>query len=103
VVRFRVEVPGFRTEEVILATSLLDEEAYPDSALIELYRLRWQIEGNFRDIKTTLGLDVLRTRSPAMIEREILLQAIAYNLGRAVMQDAALVRANEVLAETEQR
>jgi hypothetical protein len=94
VVRFRVEVPGFRTEEVILATSLLDEEAYPDSALIELYRLRWQIEGNFRDIKTTLGLDVLRTRSPAMIEREILLQAIAYNLVRAVMQDAA--RAHDV-------
>ena len=94
VVRFRVEVPGFRTEEVILATSLLDEEAYPDSALIELYRLRWQIEGNFRDIKTTLGLNVLRTRSPAMIEREILLQAIAYNLVRAVLQDAA--RAHDV-------
>lgn len=89
VVRFRVEVPGFRTEEVALATSLLDEKAYPDAVLIELYRLRWLIEGNFRDIKTTLGLDVLRTRTPAMIEREILMQALAHNLVRAVMQDAA--------------
>lgn len=89
VVRFKVEVPGFRTEEVTLATTLLDEQAYPDRALIELYRKRWQIEGNFRDIKTTLGLDVLRTRTPEMIEREILMQAIAHNLVRAVMQDAA--------------
>jgi len=44
---------------------------------------------NFRDIKTTLGLDVLRTQTPAMIEKEITLQAIAYNLVRLLMLEAA--------------
>lgn len=89
VVSFQVEVPGFRTEEITLVTTLLDEIAYPDAALAELFRRRWQIEVCFRDIKTTLGLDVLRTQTPAMIEKEIHLQAIAYNLVRALMLEAA--------------
>jgi hypothetical protein len=89
IVRFRVAQPGFRTKTITLATTLLDEKAYPDEALIELYRLRWQIEGNYRDIKVTLGLDVLRTRTPEMIRREVLMQAIAHNLVRALMLEAA--------------
>ena len=89
IVRFRVAVPGFRTQEVVLVTTLLDEKAYPDSAVAELYRRRWAVELCFRDIKTTLGLDVLRCRTPELIEKEIWLQAIAYNLIRALMLEAA--------------
>lgn len=89
VIRFRVEVPGFRTEHIAVVTTLLDEDKYPDAAIAELFRLRWQVELNFRDIKTTLGLDVLRTQTPAMVEKEILLQAIAYNLVRLLMLEAA--------------
>ena len=89
IVRFRVEVPGFRTEEIVLVTTLLDEAQYPDAALAELFRRRWQVELCFRDLKTTLGLDVLRTPTPALIEKEILLQVIAYNLVRALMLEAA--------------
>jgi hypothetical protein len=90
VVRFRVSVPGFRTHEVVLVTTLLDATAYPDAAIIDLYRKRWAVELFFREIKTTLGLDVLRCRSPELIEKEIWLQAIAYNLVRALMLEAAL-------------
>ena len=89
VVRFRVEVPGFRTDHIAVVTSLLDETKYPDHAIAQLYLRRWQVELNFRDIKTTLGLDVLRTQTPAMIEKEIHLQAIAYNLVRLLMLEAA--------------
>ena len=92
-VRFRIATPGFRTEVVTLATTLLDETQYPDAALAALYRRRWLVEGYFRDLKTTLGLDILRTRSPALIEREILVQAIAYNLTRALMLAAARTHA----------
>jgi hypothetical protein len=88
-VRFRVAVPGFRTEEVVLVTTLLDEQAYPDEAIAALYRRRWAVELCFRDIKTTLGLDILRCQSPELVEKEIWLQAIAYNLGRALMLEAA--------------
>jgi hypothetical protein len=89
VVCFAVAVPGFRTQQINLVTTLLDEAAYPDEALADLFRRRWQVEICFRDIKTTLGLDILRTQSPDMIDREILMQAIAYNLVRALMLEAA--------------
>jgi len=72
-----------------VVTTLLDQTRYPDSAIAELYLRRWQVELNFRDIKTTLGLDVLRTLTPDMIEKEIHLQAIAYNLVRLLMLEAA--------------
>jgi Transposase DDE domain len=89
IVRFRVAVPGFRTQEVVLVTTLLDEETYPDAALVALYRRRWAVELCFRDIKTTLGLDVLRCRTPELVEKEVWLQTIAYNLVRALMLEAA--------------
>ncbi len=89
IVRFRVAVPGFRTQEVVLVTTLLDKKAYPDAALVALYRRRWSVELCFRDIKTTLGLDVLRCQSPELVEKEVWLQVIAYNLVRALMMEAA--------------
>ena len=88
-VSFRVEVPGFRTEAVTLATTLLDAKQYPAQALAELYCARWNVELRYREIKTTMGADVLRCQSPAMIQKELCLHAIAYNLLRCVMQQAA--------------
>lgn len=88
-VSFRVEVPGFRTEEITLATTLLDTQAYPAEELAALYRARWSIELRYSEIKTTMGADVLRCKSPAMIEKELCMNAIGYNLIRCVMQEAA--------------
>jgi len=88
-IRFRVSVPGFRTHEIVLVTTLLDEQTYPAEAIIALYRKRWAVELFFRDIKTTLGLDVLRCRSPQLVEKEIWLQVTGYNLVRALMLEAA--------------
>lgn len=89
IVRFHVAVPGFRTQEVVLVTTLLDEKTYSDEALAALYGRRWAVELFFRDIKTTLGLDVLRCQTPELVEKEVWLQAIAYNLVRALMLEAA--------------
>jgi hypothetical protein len=89
IITFRVEVAGYRTKEVSVATTLLDEEKYPDKEIIKLYERRWQVELNFRDIKTTLGLDVLRTLTPEMIEKEIYMQVIAYNMVRGLMLHSA--------------
>lgn len=88
-VDFCVEEPGFRTRKVTLATTLLDPEEYPAEVLAELYRARWGIELRFREIKTTLGAEILRCQSPAMIEKELCLHAIAYNLLRSIMQESA--------------
>jgi len=88
-VRFRIAIPGFRTQEVVLVTTLLDSVAYPDSAIVELYRRRWAVELCFRNIKVSLGMDVLRCCSPELVEKEIWMQAFAYNLIRALMLEAA--------------
>lgn len=90
--RYRVQTPGFRTREVTLATTLLDGETYFAEALAELYFSRWDVELDFRHIKTTLQMDVLRGQGPAMVRKEVYAHMLAYNLIRAVMWKAA--RAN---------
>jgi hypothetical protein len=84
-----VAVPGFRTQKLVLVTTLLDAQTYSAEALGQLYFRRCAVELCFRDIKTTLGLDVLRCQTPAMVRKEIVMHALAYNLIRALMQDIA--------------
>lgn len=90
-VRFRIETPGWRGKLIVLATTLEDAEFYTHQDLAGLYLRRWQVELYFRDLKTTMGMDILRCRTPQMVEREITMFAIAYNLVRAVMQRASLL------------
>jgi hypothetical protein len=87
--RVKPTVKGFRTQQLVLVTTLLDAAAYPAEALAALYLQRWGVELHFRELKTLLRLDVLRCRSPQMIHKEVRLHLIAYNLVRAVMQQAA--------------
>ena len=89
-VRIHVKIPGFRTAKIIVVTSLLDPDEYPASALRELYLRRWAIELYFRDIKTSLGMDVLRCKTPDMVGKELSMHAIAYNTLRALMQEASI-------------
>jgi len=85
-----IAIPGFRTQHVVIATTLLDSKTYRAQAFAELYRRRWNAELYLRDLKTTMGMDVLRCKSPAMIHKEITMHFIAYNLLRTAMLHAAL-------------
>jgi hypothetical protein len=87
--RYRIGRPGFRTRAVTLVTTLLDATRYPASALSKLYGARWQIEVNLRNLKQTLGMDVLKSRSVAGVRKELLVFALVYNLVCAAMCDAA--------------
>lgn len=89
VVEIQVEVAGFRTQKVVLVTTLLETRQFSADELGRLYFRRWAVELFFRDIKQTLGMDVLRCQTPAMVEKEIVMHALAYNLIRALMQDIA--------------
>ena len=84
-----VAVPGFRTQKLVLVTTLLDAALYRAHELGRIYFRRWAIELFFRDLKQTLGMDVLRCQTPAMVAKEIVMHALAYNLIRALMQDIA--------------
>jgi hypothetical protein len=88
-VKVRVEQPGFRTVQFDVLTTLTDSQLYPASDLAELYRRRWQAELYIRDIKTTLGMDELKCKTPVMVRKEIYAHLIAYNLVRIHMAQAA--------------
>ena len=68
-VEYSVRRAGYRTRQVRLLTTLLDPQRHSVAALAELYGLRWQIETDFRHLKQTLGLDVLRCRTPDIVEK----------------------------------
>ena len=84
-----VTAPGFRSRKLILITTLLDPEKYPAEEIARLYLQRWQVELFFRDIKTILQMEHLRCKTPAMVEKELLMHLIGYNLIRCVMLEAA--------------
>ena len=87
--RYRVNRPGFRVEQVTLVTTLVDAKRYSSAALAELYGLRWQVETNLSHLKRTLGLDVLRCETVRGVKKELLVFALVYNLVRAVMLEAS--------------
>ena len=63
-IEVRVEIPGFRTESLVVVTSLLDNKVYTRDDLAALYRSRWNIELELRDIKFTMSLGILRRNPP---------------------------------------
>jgi len=89
ILRFLIDVPGFRSHQITLVTTLLDPKLFPAHELAKAYARRWRLEMCLRDIKTTLGMESLRCQSPAMARKEMLAFLIAHNLTRCVMAEAA--------------
>jgi putative transposase len=89
-VEVQVQQPGFRVDSFVVVTTLTDADQYSRDDLAELYHQRWLAELDIRSIKCTLGLDVLRCKSPEMVRRELWTGLLAYNLIRQTMLQAAL-------------
>jgi Transposase DDE domain len=87
--RITVEQPGFRVNELVLVTTLLDAEENPKEEVAHLFLQRWNIELDFRSIKDVLQMDILRCKTPEMVQKEIWMHLLAYNLIRGVMAQAA--------------
>ena len=87
-VQVRASQRGFRTRVLVLATTLTDASIRATD-LAELYRQRWNAELDLRSVKGTLGMDVLRCKSPAMIRKEVWAHLLAYNLIRVAMAQVA--------------
>lgn len=90
VITYFIERPGFRTRKVTVLTSLLNQKEIPASAFKDLYLKRWRAELYFKDIKTTMGMDILSCKSPEMIEKEILMYLVSYNLIRLTIYESAV-------------
>src|SRR6267154_1249186 len=89
ILRYSLRRAGYRTRSLTLVTTLVDAQLYPAEQLALLYAKRWHIELWFRDIKTSMGMEVLRCQSPKMIHKELEMFFIAYNLIRCFMIQAS--------------
>lgn len=89
-IRIRVETKGFRTREIIVHTSLLDDSEYSKEDIAALFRRRWQAELNLRSLKTVMQMDHLRCKKPHRVRNELRAHMLAYNLIRQVIAEAAI-------------
>lgn len=89
IVRIKLEIKGFRVHQYDLVTTLTDAATYTKDDLSELYYRRWAVELYFRQIKTTMGMEKLRCKTPEMVRKELRMHLIAYNLIRGLMQKGA--------------
>jgi hypothetical protein len=80
---------GFRVRQLTLITTLLDPQDYPAQQILKAYLRRWRLEMCLDDIKTTLQMESLRSRSPDMAHQQLLTRLIAHNLVRCTMAQAA--------------
>lgn len=87
--RVELKQRGFRTQRLTLVTTLLDQTLYPAEEIIAAYARRWRLETCLDDLKTTLNMEHLNCRCPAMVEKELLVFLIVHNLLRWLMIDAA--------------
>lgn len=86
-----ITVRELKTKGKILVTTLQSATAFPKYEIKELYKKRWHVEVDLRNIKSTLGMDMLSCKTPQMIEKEIWVYFLAYNLIRLLMAQSALL------------
>ena len=86
-----LQIREFKVGKKILVTTLMNSKTYPSKALNKLYKSRWNIELDIRNIKTTMGMDILSCKTPEMALKEIWVYCLAYNLIRLLMLQSALL------------
>jgi hypothetical protein len=84
---------GFKDSTAYIVTSLID---LTKSEVEDLYQKRWQVEGDIRNLKCTLGARMLRSKSPKSAENELWMNLIAYNVVRKIICIIANVKSNHL-------
>lgn len=74
----------------VIVTTMLDHHRVSKGELEESYGQRWHVELDLRNLKTTLGMEVLSCQTPQMNEKEFWVHLLAYNLIRLLMAQAAV-------------
>ncbi|MCG8435929.1 MAG: IS4 family transposase, partial [Gammaproteobacteria bacterium] len=83
-----ITVRECKTAGCILVTTICDRSIHK-SELGELYKQRWQVELDLRNIKETMGMNILTCKTPDMAIKEIWVTLLAYNLIRLLMAQSA--------------
>lgn len=84
-----LEIRELRIKGKTLITTLRNAKHYSKLELAMLYKSRWHVELDIRNIKDTLGMNILSCKTPEMVEKEIWVYLLAYNLLRMLMAQSA--------------
>lgn len=87
---FVIEIEGRSggSENAIVVSTMTDP-SIPQKELSDLYWRRWNCELDLRSLKQSMHLDILRCKTPEMVEKEIFCHLLAYNLLRGTMTESA--------------
>lgn len=85
-----IQVREVKVRQKVLVTTLMSPRKTTKNALGKLYFQPWHVELDLRNIKTTLGMEMLSCKSADMCEKELWVYLLAYNLIRLLMAEAAL-------------
>jgi hypothetical protein len=88
-ITYPIQIKGRRTKIVTIVTTLLDPIEFPAADFAELYLQRWRVELFLQEIKQVLKMETLTCRTPEMVQKELCLHLIAYNLIRCLIWEAA--------------
>jgi hypothetical protein len=80
---------GTKLKVLWLVTTLMDPVKYPAGEVAELYRTRWQIEPRIGSLKTTLEMNVLRSKNPPAARREVAAIILGHNLVWMLIHESA--------------
>lgn len=86
----KITIRELKVGKKILITTLLSAKEYPKKELKTLYKKRWHVEVDFRNIKTTLGMVILSCKTAEMCNKEIWVYFLANNVIRLLMAQAAV-------------
>ena len=82
-----VKINNKEGEEIILVTNL-EKDQFDYDAMIELYKLRWEIETSYHLLKESLKIETITSSFKTIIEQDIYSQMLAFNLINAFANDA---------------
>jgi hypothetical protein len=83
-----ITVREFAVNGMVYVTTLLNKNIHNKRELAILYKERWKIELDFRSIKTNMGMEMLRCKTPDMVKKEIAIHLLAYNIIRGNLAQA---------------
>jgi hypothetical protein len=86
-----ITVREFKANGVVYMTTLLNAKPFNKQELASFYKEHWKIELDFRTIKTHMGMEMLRCKTPEMVQKEIAVHLLAYNIIRGKLAQAAVL------------
>jgi len=87
----QLEVRELKAGNKILVTTLGCARETPKAALKALFKDRWHVELDLRNLKTTMGLEMLSCKTAAMAVKELWVYLLAHNLIRLLMVQSASI------------